>query len=60
MSVEHFDIRTDGELVGHAISLGARFIFYAARDDLRGLDGRRFDTLDAVRRAVTAELKIAA
>ena len=60
MSVQHYDIRIDGEFAGHAISLGARYIFYTARDDLRDLDGRRFETLDAVRRAVSAKLKLAA
>ncbi len=60
MSVEHFDIRVSGDLVGHAISLGARYVFYSPRPELARLDGRRFETLAAVRAAVTAELVQAA
>lgn len=60
MSVRHFDIRVGGDLVGHAISLGARYVFYSPRAELARLDGRRFETLAAVRAAVTAELRQAA
>ena len=60
MSVEHFDIRVRGDLVGHAISLGARYVFYSPRPELAQLDGRRFESLEAVRAAVTAELVRAA
>ncbi len=58
--MEHFDIRVGGDLVGHAISLGARYVFYSPRPELAKLDGRRFESLEAVRAAVTAELRQAA
>ena len=60
MSVEHVDIRIGGDLVGHAISLGTRYVFYSSHPGLTQLNGRRYESISAVRAAVRSELVQAA
>ncbi len=60
MSVEHVDIRVGGDLVGHAMSLGTRYVFYSSHPELTELNGRRYESIAAVRSAVTAVLVQAA
>ena len=52
MSVQGYVIEHEGSYAGHALSLGERFIFHAARDDLSDLDERCFDTIEALQAAV--------
>lgn len=52
MSVYHHTIEIAGEVAGHAISLDKRFVFFAALPALKGLDGRRFESLGEAREAV--------
>ncbi len=56
MSVQSHLIEHDGSYAGHALSLGERFIFHAARDDLSNLDERCFDTIEALQAAVNEAL----
>ena len=56
MSVQSHLIEHDGSYAGHALSLGERFIFHAARDDLSDLDERCFDTIEVLHAAVKAAL----
>ncbi len=56
MSVQSHLIEHDGSYAGHALSLGERFIFHAARDDLSNLDERCFDTIASLQAAVKAAL----
>ena len=56
MSVQGHLIEHDGSYAGHAVSLGERFIFHAARKDLSDLDEGRFETVEAVQAAVDAAL----
>ena len=56
MSVAHHVITVDDQVVGHALSLDARYVFYAADARVKHLDGRRFEDLDAVRAAAAAAL----
>ena len=56
MSVQGYVIEHEGSYAGHALSLGERFIFHAARDDLFNLDERCFDTIEALQAAVNEAL----
>ena len=56
MSVAHHVITVDEQIVGHALSLDARYEFYTAHPKLKHLDGRRFETVDAIRTAAAKEL----
>ncbi len=56
MAAAQHAIQINGKLVGHAISLDARYVFYAAERQLNHLDDRRFDSVEAVRVAVTHAL----
>ena len=60
MGAAQHTIQIDGKLVGHAISLDACYVFYAAEQQLKDLDDRRFDSVEAVKIAVTHALDRAA
>ncbi len=57
MSVLHHVISVDGEVVGHALSLDARYVFYAANPRLKHMDGQRFEDVKTIRAAAKAALK---
>lgn len=59
MSVAHHVITVDDQVVGHALSLDARYVFYAALAGLKHLDGQRFASVAAVRAAAEAALAAA-
>ncbi len=61
MSVVHHNILHNGRLIGHAVSLNTRYVFFSDEARLEGLDGRRFESIEAVRLAVRdtlAELEL--
>ncbi|MHA1566193.1 MAG: hypothetical protein ACTSX7_12840 [Alphaproteobacteria bacterium] len=59
MAAAQHIIQFDGKLVGHAISLDTRYVFYTAARQLKHLDERRFNSVEEVRVAVTRALKSA-
>ena len=60
MPVTHHSIEFSGEVVGRAISLGTRYVFYTTHRRLLSIDGVRFGTLVEVRTAVTTALTLKA
>ncbi len=56
MSVQSYLIEHNGRYVGHALTLGTRLIFHAARDDLSSLDEACFDSLEKLQAAVADAL----
>ncbi len=59
MAAAQHTIQIDGKLVGHAISLDARYVFYAAAKQLGHLDERRFNSVEEIRLAVARALDTA-
>ena len=53
VSVSHTRIESGNELVGYALTLGPKYVFYTADKALEALNEKRFPTLAAVRCAVT-------
>lgn len=51
-AVRNLTISIDGERLGDLISLGDRYVLYTTHGRLGDLDGARFDTPQAARRAV--------
>lgn len=58
LSIEHCDVRVDGQSVGVAVSLGSRFIFYTTDQRLKDLDGIRVESLQALRKKVLAAFRV--
>ena len=56
MAAAEHTIQIDGKLVGHAISLDTRYVFFAAAQQLRHLDDLRFNSVEEVKQAVTRAL----
>lgn len=58
MSHTRHAIELGSEIVGHAVSLGARYVFYTSHPKLERLNAHRFDTLESVRAVVARTLEV--
>lgn len=56
MSVSHTRIESGNEVVGFALTLGPKFVFYTSDKALEDLNEKRFKSLAAINRAVTEAL----
>lgn len=55
--VQAVDVLVEGVKAGVAVSLGTALLFYTARQELVGLDGTRFASLDELVRKVATRLR---
>ena len=56
LSVQSYLIEHEGSYVGHALTLGTRFMFHSPREELRDLDETCFDSIETLRAAVAMAL----
>ncbi len=56
MSVSHTRIESGNEVVGYALTLGPKYVFYTCDKALEDLNEKRFKSLAAVRLAVSEAL----
>ncbi len=56
MSVSHTRIESGGDVVGYALTLGPKYVFYTSVKAIEKLNEQRFNSLAAVRRAVSEEM----
>lgn len=54
--VQAAEVLVQGVKAGVAVSLGTALLFYTSRQELAGLDGTRFASLDELVRRVSATL----
>ena len=59
MSVSHTRIECGNEVVGYALTLGPKFVFFTSDKALEDLNEKRFKSLAAVRRAVSEAMDTA-
>lgn len=56
LSVQSYLIEHEGSYVGHALTLGTRFMFHSPREELCDLDETCFDSIETLRAAVAMAL----
>ncbi len=57
MPIHSYPVEIEGQVVGHAMTLGDRFSFHTSHLSLGGLDGQPFGTLDELHVAVDRQIR---